>query len=305
MEKNKKVFIIILNFNRKKDILDCLHSVDQVKKLKSLKLEVVVVDNGSTDGSVKAIKEKFPQVKIIVNSKNFGFAKGNNIGIRYALNRRADYCVILNNDTFVDKNFLVQLIKVAERNKKIGLISPKIYFAPGFEYHYERYQKSERGKVIWYAGGKMDWNNILASHRGVDEVDKGQYDKTEVTDFSTGCCMLIRTEFLRKIGLFDEKYFLYWEDNDLSQRLKKAGYKVYFCPQAFIWHKNASLSGSGSKMHDYYLTRNRFLFGLKYARFRVKLSLIKESLIKLFKGREGEKMGILDFYLGRWGKGNF
>ncbi|GAG55887.1 unnamed protein product, partial [marine sediment metagenome] len=159
--------------------------------------------------------------------------------------------------------------------------------------------------VIWYAGSRMDWENVLASHRGVDEVDIGRYQRMEETDFATGCCMLVKREVFEKIGLFDKKYFLYWEDNDFSQRAKKAGFKVYFAPEAVIWHKNAGSSKSGSFLHDYYLTRNRLLFAFKYASLRAKIALIKESIIKLFKGRKWEKKGIIDFYLGRFGKGGW
>lgn len=302
--EKEKVFIIILNFNGKKDTLDCLETIRELV-IKDWELGVIVVDNNSRDGSVKAIKKKFPSVIIIENKRNLGFSEGNNCGLRYALKNDADYCLVLNNDTFVEKNLLIQLIKAAKKEKKNGILSPKIYFAPGFEYHKNRYQKSERGKVIWYAGGLMDWRNILASHRGVDEVDKGQYQQTQETEFCTGCCFLIKKEVLEKVGLFDKKYFLYWEDNDLSQRAKKAGFKCLFVPQAIIWHKNAGSSRSGSPLQDYYLTRNRLLFALKFASLRSKIALLKESVIELFQGRKWEKRGIIDFYFGCFKQGSY
>ena len=118
--------------------------------------------------------------------------------------------------------------------------------------------------------------------------------------------MLIKKEVLQRIGLFDEKYFLYYEDSDLSQRVKKVGYKIVYAPKAILWHKNAgSAGGSGSTLQDYYITRNRLFFGLQYVPFRAKLALVKESIVLLIKGRSWQKRGILDFYLGKLGRGSF
>ena len=176
----------------------------------------------------------------------------------------------------------------------------------GSEFHKDRYKKAEIGRVIWYAGGTIDWKNMIASHRGVDEVDKGQYEKLEKTDFASGCCVMIKREVLVKIGLFDEKYFLYYEDNDLCQRAKIAGYEIYYQPNAILWHKNAgSTGGSGSILQDYYITRNRLLFGFKFAALKTKLSLVKESLGLMLNGRQWQKKGALDFYLNCFGKGSY
>lgn len=298
----KKIAILILNFNGKKDTLECLESIYRALEFKSLKVLVVVIDNGSTDNSIAAINKKFSQVKVIENKKNFGFAEGNNVGIRYALKNKFDYVLLLNNDTLVKKDFLVQLIKVAKKSKKTGIISPKIYFASGNEYHKDQYKEKERGKVIWYTGGIIDWDNVLTSHRGVDEVDKGQYEKIEKTEFATGCCMLIKRKVFEEVGLLDKKYFLYLEDVDLCHRAKQAGFKIYFVPQAIIWHKNASSSAVGSSLQDYYLTRNRLLFGMKYACLRTKLALLKEGFQLLVRGRKGQKEGTRDFFLFHFGE---
>lgn len=299
-----KVFVIVLNFNGKEDTRDCLDS------LKSLiadrgSVEIVVVDNGSTDGSVEAIKKqilgsKFP-VHLIENQENLGFAGGNNVGIKFALEKGADFVLILNNDTFVDPNLVGQLLRVAGPDKKAGVLGPKIYFASGFEYHQGRYKPSDLGKVIWYAGGKTDWENILFSHRGVDEVDQGQYDQVEETGFVTGCAMLVKKEVFEKIGFFEERYFAYLEDVDFCERAKKAGFKLVYAPSAFLWHKIARTSGGiGSEVQDYYLTRNRLLFGFHYGKFRTKLALFRESLKLLLVNSKRE--GVIDFYLGRFGK---
>jgi len=298
-----KIFSIVLNYKDKKNTIECLKSLLKIQT-NGFVHEVLMVDNGSNDGSVGAVEKDFKDVKVIKNKKNLGFAGGNNKGIEYALEKDAGLCLIVNNDTIVEENFLVQLIKLMEENKKIGIVSPKIYFAAGFEYHKKRYKKNEQGKVIWYAGGKMDWNNMLAKHIGVDEVDRGQYDLAGETDFATGCCMLVKRRVFEKIGLLDERYFLYWEDNDFCKRAKRAGFKVYFGPKSVVWHKNAGASGVGGGLQDYYISRNRMLFGMRWAPIRTKINLIKESVVKLARGRKWERIGVRDFYLGRFGKGS-
>lgn len=311
----KKVAIVILNFNGEKDTIQCLESIErlQVTRLDSAKrvgyrLQVIVVDNGSVDGSVNELKNfTLPALRftLIENKENLGFAEGNNVGIRVALKDGADYVLILNNDTLVDKNLILQLIKTFSDYHDAGIISPKIYFAPGFEFHKTRYKKNERGKVIWYAGGKLDWDNILSSHRGVDEVDSGQYDRVVETDFATGACMMIKLEVFKKIGLLDKDYFLYWEDVDFCQRAKKAGFKVLYTPTTHIWHKVARGSGIGSNLNDYYITRNRLLFASKYAVVRAKFALLRESLKMLFSGRPWQWRGVIDYYFGNLDKGSY
>jgi len=235
-----------------------------------------------------------------------GFSGGYNTGMRYALNHGADYVMIINNDTIVDPNLLKEFLLVVKTDPKIGLIGAKIYFAKGHEFHKERYTEHESGKVFWYAGGGFDWNNAVSYHRGVDEVDHGQYDTTEETGFVTGCCMFLTRDVLEKAGFLDDNYFLYYEDANLNQRIKQAGYKVMYAPKAILWHVNAASSGgSGSKLHDYFITRNRMLFGMKYGNIRLKFALIQESLRLLLYGREWQKKGIQDFYLRRFGKGSF
>src|SRR3989344_420271 len=297
-----KVFIIILNFNGKDDTLACIESVEKLE-VGSETLEVIIVDNGSS----QRLMINDEGLKIIRNEKNLGYAGGNNIGITYALAHGADYILVLNNDTIVDKNLVSELLITARSNEKIGIVAPKIYFAKGYEFHKDRYKESERGKVFWYAGGKMDFANVLGSHRGVDEVDSGQYEKEEETDFASGCCMLVKREVFEKVGGgFDEKYFLYYEDNDLSQKAKRNGFKIVYSPKAVLWHKNAgSVGGSGSTLQDYYITRNRLLFGMRYAPLRAKVALMRESLRLLSSGRRWQKQGVVDFYLERFGKGTY
>jgi len=299
----KKISVVILHYKGKQFTRQCLLSL-QKGKIGDFSLEIVVVDNCSPE-PVDDFKKEFEKVIFLKNRQNLGFAEGNNVGVRYALENEADWILILNNDTTVDKNLLVQLIKQASLINQSGILGPKIYFAPGYEYHKERYKTNERGKVFWYAGGLIDWSNVYCSHRGVDEVDKGQYDKVEETDFVSGCAMLVRREVFEKAGLFDPRYFLYLEDVDFCQRAKKEGFKVIYAPGGKVWHYNASSSEVGGPLHDYFITRNRLLFGMRYAALRSKFSLIKESIKILTKGRRWQKIAIRDFYLGKFGKGSW
>lgn len=299
----KHVVVSLLNFNGKQNTLDCLKSLGNIRK-DNFKLSILVVDNASTDGSIESIKGD--GVKLIENKKNLGFAGGHNVAIKCALESGADYVLILNNDTYVDENFVEKLLEVAEKDSRIGILAPKIYFAPEFEFHKDRYSQKERGRILWYAGGGIDWANIIGYHRGVDEVDKGQFDNIEGTELATGCCMMIKRDVFSKVGMFDDKYFLYYEDSDFSIRAKNKGFKIMYVPKSVIWHKNAgSAGGSGSKLQDYYITRNRLLFGIRYASIRAKFALFRESLRVLLTGRYWQKRGILDFYTGKLGKGSF
>lgn len=300
-----KVFVIIINWQRAKDTVACINSLLKTKD-NNFELEIVVVDNGSKDNSVSEIRESVGEhIFSIENKVNLGFAAGNNKGIEHAIKNKADYIMILNNDTEVDKELLSNSVKYMEQNPLAGVLSPKIYFYPGFEFHKDRYKKENLGRVIWYAGGDIDWNNVYGSNHGVDEVDEGQYDKARETDFVTGACMFARCDVFKKVGLFDERYYLYLEDADLSMRIRNSSWKVLYIPYGHLWHKVSQSSAIGSDLNDYYTTRNRLLFGMKYASLRTKFALLRESINFLFNGRKWQKVGVKDYYLGRLGKGSW
>lgn len=299
-----QVSLVVLNWNRLSDTLECLKSLKCLFRTSKYSIQIIVVDNGSTDGSVEKLKKQ-KGITLLQNKENLGFAGGNNVGMKYAIKHGADFVLVLNNDTIVSRDLALRLIEAAEKNKKVGIFSPKIYFAEGFEFHKDLYRENELGRVIWYVGGIMDWKNVLGSNYGVDDVDVGQYQETREIDFATGACMLIRRELIDGIGYFDEKYFLYLEDADYSLRAKKAGWKVIFVPEAKLWHKVSQSSGIGSNLNDYYIARNRLLFGLKYAPIRAKIALLRESIQLFLKGRKWQKKGVEDFFKMKFGKGSF
>ena len=294
-------WIIIVNWNGKDNTVECLESIQKLKQ-KVTRVHTLVVDNHSTDNSVEEIALHYPGVRIHVTNENIGFTGGNNVGIELALQNNADFIWLLNNDTIVHEDTLDKLIPQIE-DESIGLASPKIYFYPGNEFHFDRYQKNDRGKVIWYAGGLVDWKNVYASHKGVDEVDHGQFDKSEETGFISGCAMLIKSKVIKDVGLLDHKYFLYLEDLDYSLKVKSHGYKLLYVGSSWIWHKNAgSTSKPGNDLHEYYLTRNRILFGFRYASLRAKIALLKQSIFYLLSGNKVRKKAVIDALLGKYGK---
>ena len=292
-----RIAVVVLNYNGIEETLACLDSLRKCDIGKH-QVSTIVVDNNSADNSPEKLS-KLREIHLIKNKENLGFAGGMNVGIQYALDHKADWILILNNDTFVEKSFLLNLI---EAGKMADIISPIIYFAPGFEFHKKRYNENQLGKVIWYAGGEIDWQNILGLHLHVDEVDIGKFKKGGETDFATGACMFVRRQVFEKIGLFDERYFLYLEDMDFCMRAKLKGFRVYFEPKSIIWHKNASSTGgSGSTLQDYYITRNRLLFALKFAPWRTKLAVFKQVLGQF--SNPVKRQALIDFATYRFGKG--
>ncbi len=278
----KKVAVIILNFKVKEDILACISSV---KKSDYKSLKIIVVDNNSRDGLESEISE---DIVFIQTGQNLGYTGGNNIGIKKALTGGADYVFILNPDTEIKKDTISSLVKLADESKA-AIFGPKILF-------------NDR-KTIWYAGGTFDKNNILGTHRGMDEVDKGQYDHVAETDFASGAAIFVKSPVFEKVGLFDEKYFLYLEDMEFCLRAKLAGFNSVYNPKAVVYHKNAKSTGLGSPLQDYFITRNRLLLAFKYVSWQKRLALLKHIILTMnFSTR---RLALFDFLIGNFGKGSY
>lgn len=301
-----KVALIVLNWNQPKITIETIDSIFKIKN-KSFTYKIFLLDNASSDDSLKIFNKKYSKnklVEVIETGSNLGYV-GNNVGIKAAIKENFDYVLLINNDVLVDPNFLEALVSQAK--KGYHLLGSKIYFAPGFEYFKNKYSKKEIGNVIWSAGGQIDWNNIYGSNIGVDEVDKGQHDQVNSNlDFLTGCCLLISKEVFQKIGLLDEKFFMYFEDVDFCQRAKQANFKLAYVPQSKIWHLNSGSSKSGGDLHDYFITRNRLLFASRYANLRAKFALFRESIRFLIKPKSSwQKKAIIDFYRSNFNKGSW
>lgn len=264
--------ILIVHYKNSPHTPECLDSLQTVKS----PYVTYILSIQSSDSELLKTHPIKPHV--ITTKINGGFAWANNQLIKQALADGRDSVILLNNDTTVDQNFITPLVAQLN-NKNVGMVCPKIYFYPGNEFHRQSYAKSERGKVIWYMGGVIDWANVYAFHWGVDEVDHGQCNQATKTDFATGCCLAITRKTIDRIGLMDERYFLYYEDVDWSLRAKNAGFNIVVEPKSVIYHKNAgSTGGSGSVLQQYYQTRNRLYFGLKFAPLNTKLHLVRNAL---------------------------
>lgn len=263
--------IVILNWNKKHDTAECLHSVFNIR---FDKFNVILVDNGSTDGSVSFLRRKYPKVNYIENQKNLGYAKGNNIGIIEALKGEYSFILILNNDTIVDTDLITELLKTITLNNKIGLVG-------AVNYYYSARKK------IQFSGGNIDWyrGNIYDITRHCE--DRGQFSKYREVDTIAGSCMLIRREVFEQVGIFDERFFLNFEETDFCCRARRVGYKVFACMNARLWHKVSLSLRKNNYIADYFITRNKLLFlrkncPKKYLVFSISYHII-DTFLKVFK----------------------
>lgn len=227
-----KVSIIIPNWNGKKFLKTCL---DSLRKQTLKDFEVVLVDNGSIDGSQEFIKRNFPEVKLIELDKNYGFSKGLNIGIIEAFkNPKVKYVILLNNDTKSEPNWLKELMKMADSpgNKKVGIFSSKILLM-------------DRPKILDSAG--LIFRNGYIQERGHGKRDRGQFDNKINIIGACGAAALYKREMLEEIGLLREEFFAYYEDSELAWRAWKNGWKAKFVPNAVIYHKGRATSYQNEK----------------------------------------------------------
>lgn len=296
------ISIVIVHFNTDRETRECLESLLELKTTNQFKFNVVLLDNASKDPYKLKIKSE--NFELIRSDSNLGFTGGNNLAIKYALKKfNSDYVLLLNSDTIIDPEFLKELYKCAKDNPRAGLINPKVYFEKNYEFHKSSYSPSQKGNVIWFAGGSIDWKNIAAYHRGVDEVDYGQFEQTTDIDFGTGCCALLPREILETVGALNDDLFLYSEDVDYSLRVKKAGYKLLLCPESIVWHKNAGSSGgSGSPTQQYYQTRNILWIAKTYGDYRAKIVALRIAANIMLKGTKIQKLALQDLITGNMGK---
>lgn len=298
-----KLGFVTVNYHSDQDTLELIEQLALCEVPEDNELVLYVVDNDKSED----LKKKLAKYKFAIyldSPGNIGFAAGNNIGLKKCLEDKIDIIVMINNDTLVPTDLIKNILASPITDDQVGAVGGLIYFAKGFEFH-DKYEKKDLGKVIWYAGGIYDWDNVYASHLGVDEVDRGQYSKIKETDFITGCLFITKFNVLEDVGLFDERYCLYFEDSDLGMRIKKLGLKLIVDPGIKIWHKVAQSSAIGSPLNDYFITRNRLLFGSTYASHRTIFALYREAIKKFFFGTKAQEVAVTDFFTRNFGWGNF
>lgn len=248
------VAFVICSWNGREDTLACLESIQRVRWDR---LTNIVIDNGSTDGTTRAVSDRFPDTVLVRSEENIGASGGNNLGMRRAQELGADYVLVLNNDTEVDPGLVEALVAEAERRPDAGALCPLIYY-------------DDPPDTIWYAGAEYDprkgYNGRLTGYR---ETDTGQYSSVrEITHALTGA-MLVPRQVLEDVGLLDDALFIHIDDTEWSLRMQRAGYRIYYVPTAKLWHKiSAACGGEDSPTVCYYAMRNTLEVNSRYAPLR-------------------------------------
>lgn len=288
------VSIIALNWNGKRFIDPLMDSIKNIK-CDSFDIEFLFVDNNSSDESVEYYRKKYlnEQFRLIENDDNYGYSKGNNLGIMHA---KGEYILVINNDLILDANVVEELLTVM-RKKRAQVVVPKLMFL-------------NKEGYINNAGSKLDpTDSWPVTEVGMNEKDVGQYDSVrEITAFC-GACVMFSRNFLQTVGMFDDKFFMYFEDSDLSWRGQTKKSKFYYAPRALAYHHHTGSSVEGSKMFNYYVARNRVLILLKNAsprviyvgyRFAVRDHLYykAKNILKALLGRYPKKTAIKEGLLG-------
>ena len=247
-----KVFVITLNWDGRKWLGDCLSSI---LAMDYPNFEVVMVDNGSTDGSVQFVHETFPGVHVVETGSNLGYARGFNAGLEFAAQNGAKYFLIMNNDTVIDRNALTALIETMQNKPKAGFVTGKVYFY-------------DRPNILQSVGKEEDpvvWSGNLI---GFKEEDNGQYDEVAERTFIDDVFTLVSRSLYDEVGGYDPQYYLQSEEFDLQVRAKKKGWKFYYTPKAKIRHRvSMSMGGIGNPVGRYFDTRSGMVVMARHARF--------------------------------------
>lgn len=234
-----KIAVILVDYNGYEDTIECIESIEK----STVQSQIVIVDNASKENEAKEIMNEFPEVKAIRAETNGGFSAGNNIGIRWALEQGYEYIVLLNNDTVIDPNMLELLCQNA--SDTTVSVPKMLYFS--------------KPDIVWYGGGFINRKTGNAEHSYMNQKDP-YGTLVQECDFATGCCLMIPSSIFRKVGLLDEKFFMYCEDTEFCLRLKENGIGINYVPTAKLWHKiSQSTGGDESAFSIYYMTRNRIL----------------------------------------------
>lgn len=292
------VISVILNTNRRDDTLACLASLAQNTYPNH---SIIILDNDSSDGSLEAIQEKYPDAQMVSLENNLGYAGNNNVGIEIALQQKADWVFILNEDTVLNEDCIEKLVSEGEKDRKIGIVGPMVY-------HYDE------PEYIQSAGGMLGqyWESI---HIAKNELDTGQVHLPRPVEWVSGCAIMIRSEVIKDIGMLDARFFYYWEETEWCLRANKAGYKILHVPSAKLWHKGVQRDYIAKPSLLYYDTRNHLLLLKKhhapikvwfYTVFNIVRTLLSWSIRPKWRGkklyRNAMLQGSIDFLFSRWGK---
>jgi len=226
---DRSLYVIVLNWNGEKVIGPCLASL---KRVLEPPLEIIVVDNASSDRSIEIIRREAPDAEVIVNERNLLFAAGNNVGLRRAIERGGSYVLLLNNDTEVEPSFAAAMLASLDRAPDAGIVGPKILY-------------DGEPKRIWYGGAGFYPLFWIPRHRDIRKIDGTFPERGGETGWVSGCAMLVRREVIERIGMLDPSYTIYCEDVDYCLRARRAGWKVLYEPAAVVRHKVSSSSGGG------------------------------------------------------------
>jgi GT2 family glycosyltransferase len=268
MSNNSKIFAVILNYNGYNDTLNCIKSL---KKVDYSNLHIMVVDNASTDRSYDKIKNEFPEIPVIVTEFNMGYTGGMNTGARYAIENDAEYIFLTNNDMVYEADFLKKLVLRIESDKSIGIVSPKVLYM-------------HDTNIIYCAGGEFKSFRCGAVNmfKGLQAQKYGN-ESRQITS-AEGSCLLIRKEVFEKAGFYNDKYFIYFEDIDFSDRVRKH-FKIFYEPTSKVYHK----TGAGLTWQDYspfyyyYYSRNRLIYFSKFNLFHKTYAIIFSILNTIAK----------------------
>ena len=291
------VTIIVLNWNGKEDTIECL---DSLRGVVYPNFRILLVDNASTDGSAELFRQRYPDVELLVNERNLGFAGGNNVGIKKAIEEGAEYLLLLNNDTVVYPDFLDGLVNVAESSENIGFIGPKICF----------FSDPEK---VWTSGGNINMFTGRIGNR-LEGAAQAGLAGIENVDYISGCALLAKTSVVGHIGLMDEDYFLYFEETDWNMRARRQGYTCMVNNDVRILHK-VGMSVKKVRGSDYYyVVRNLPRFISRNGKWYHKMVFYpiffaRYSAAYLLHSARGEREvcrgisdGLRDFVKGKTGK---
>jgi GT2 family glycosyltransferase len=242
-----KIVVIILHFRNLVDTLECLDSLIQQDYSN---FEILLVDNGSQDSSLEDAVKIYPRLHFIRNEKNLGFAEGSNVGIRHALEYKADAILLLNNDTTCSPYLLSVFTKAAQTYPDAAVFGAKIYFY-------------DDPTVIWHAGGNINSSTFRCYHEGcpISDLEK-KWDDVRDIGYACGCALFVISDAIKKVGLMAPEFFLIWEEIDWCWRIRNAGYRCLYIPEAKVWHKISRTFDGGNRgaLWQYYYFRNRLLF---------------------------------------------